>query len=60
VREAHRHIAGLRSLLTPRDRERGATVVLADEKNLDAAIARALALAVEGDLVQIAFDGKAQ
>jgi hypothetical protein len=52
VRDAEKRIAGLRSRLTRRERERGVIVVLADEKSLDAAIARALALAVEGALVQ--------
>jgi hypothetical protein len=59
VREAERQIAGLRGRLTPRDRERGVTVVLASETNFDAAIARALALAVEGELGQVLFDGEA-
>jgi CHC2 zinc finger len=60
VRETQKRIAGLRSRLTPGDRERAVTVVLADETNLDAAIARALALAVEGELVQVAIDGNGQ
>ncbi len=60
VRAAQREIVGLRSRLTPSDRERDVTVILADETNLDAAIARALALAVEGELVQVAFDGDGQ
>lgn len=55
VREAQKRISGLRSRLTPGDRERAVTVVLADETNLDAAIARALALAVEGELTQVAL-----
>jgi len=55
VRAAERQIAGLRSRLTPRDRERSVTLVLATETNLNAAIARGLALAVEGELVQVAF-----
>jgi len=57
VSDAQRQIGGLRSRLTPRDRERGVTVVLASETNLDAAITRALVLAVEGELVQIVLDG---
>ena len=60
VREAQKQLVGLRSRLTPGDRERAVTVVLADETNLDAAIARALALAVEGELVQVALDGDGQ
>lgn len=60
VREVQKHIAGLRSRLTPGDRERPVTVVLANERNLDAAIARALALAVEEELVQVALVRGAQ
>jgi hypothetical protein len=60
VRDAQKQLSGFRSQLTPRDRERAVTVILANETNLDAAIARALALAVEGDLVQVAFDREAQ
>ena len=56
VREAQQHIAGLRSRLTPMDRERPVTLI----KNLDAAIARALALAVEGGLVQVVLDKETQ
>jgi hypothetical protein len=55
VRDAEKQIASLRSRLTPRDRERNITVVLATPENPDPAIARALALAVEGELVQVAF-----
>lgn len=53
VRDAEKQIAPLRTRLTPHDHERDVTVVLASQKNLDPAIARALALAVEGELVQI-------
>jgi hypothetical protein len=53
VRHAEKQIASLRSRLTPRDRERDVTVVLASRENPDPAIARALALAVEGELVQV-------
>ena len=60
VRDAERQIASLRGRLTPRDRERDITVVLADQENLDSAIARALALAVEGVLVQIALKQEAR
>jgi hypothetical protein len=60
VRETQKRIAGLRSRLTPGDRERAVTVVLANETTLDAAFARALALAVEGELVQVLFDGDGQ
>jgi hypothetical protein len=60
VREAQKRVTGLRSRLTPGDREREVTVVLANDTNLDAAITRALALAVEGELVQVLFGGEAQ
>jgi hypothetical protein len=59
AREVERQLIGLRSRLTTRERERAVTVVLANETNLDAAIARALALAVEGELVQVALDREA-
>lgn len=57
VRFAERELArsGLRSRLTPADRERPVTVVLAARVNPDPAIARALALAVEGAVVQVTF-----
>jgi CHC2 zinc finger len=55
VRTAQREIAGLRSRLTRADRERPVTVVYATRENLDAAFARAIALAVEGELVQVAL-----
>jgi hypothetical protein len=56
VRAVQREIAGLRSRLTRADRERPVTVVLATTyENLDAAIVRALVLAVEGELVQVAM-----
>jgi CHC2 zinc finger len=60
VRKAQKQISGLRSHLSRRDRERSVTVVLADKTDLDEAIARALALAVEGELVQIALSGGGQ
>jgi hypothetical protein len=53
VRRAEKQIASLRSRLTPSDRERDVTVVLASRENPDPAFARALALAVEGELVQV-------
>jgi hypothetical protein len=53
LRSAERQIVGLRSRLTRPDRERSVTVVLATRETVDAAIARALALTVEGDLVQV-------
>jgi hypothetical protein len=60
LRQTQMRITGLRSRLTAEDRERAVTVILAEEANLDAAIARALALAVEGELVQVALDGHGQ
>jgi hypothetical protein len=53
VRAVERQIAGLRSRLTPRERDWPVVVVIANRTNLDTAIARALALAVEGELVQV-------
>ena len=59
VRHAEKQINSLRSRLTPRDRERHITVVLASRENPDPAFARALALAVEGELVQVVYkEGK--
>jgi hypothetical protein len=55
VRRSRNQIASLDGRLTPRDRQRNVTVVLANKDNPDPAMARALALAVEGELVQIAF-----
>ena len=52
VREADRQIAGLRSRLTPRERVLPVTIVYVERNNLDAGIARALALATEGEIVQ--------
>jgi len=60
VRRAEQQISNLRSRLASRDRERAVTVVQCDPTNLDAGLARALALAVEGELVQIALDGEGQ
>jgi len=60
VRDAERELNGLRSRLTQRDRERPVTVVLANVTNLDAAMARALALTVEGELVQVALEAEAE
>jgi hypothetical protein len=53
VRAVERRMTGLRSRLTLRERELPVTVVLAEDGNLDAAIARGLALAVEGEIVQV-------
>lgn len=64
VQQAKRELiaTGLRSRLTPSDRERPVTLVLADRTNPDPAFARALALGVEGEIVQVAFapEGNAQ
>lgn len=57
VREAEKQIVDLRSRLTPRERVLPVTVVYCDLKNLDAGMARALALAVEGDIVQAVLEG---
>jgi hypothetical protein len=56
VRHARRQIVGLRSHLTTTDRERAVVVVLAGRKNPDVAIARALALTVEGEITQLVLD----
>lgn len=55
-----REIADLRSRLTPRERAAlEPVVIITTTKNLDFAITRALALSVEGDLVQVVmFEGK--
>lgn len=60
VRDTRQQIAGLRNRLSPNDREREVTVVVANESNLDAAMVRALALTVEGELVQVVLDREAQ
>lgn len=60
VRDVERQIASLRSRLTPRDRERNVTVVLASRKNPDHAIVRALAIAVQGELVQVELKEEAR
>jgi len=54
VRASEKHVVDLRSRLTPRERVLRVTVVIADRASLDAAIGRALALGVEGELVQVA------
>lgn len=52
VRRTERQIADLRSRLTPRERVLPVTVVFCERDGLDAGIARALALTVEGEIVQ--------
>jgi hypothetical protein len=56
VIRAEKQIADLRSRLTPRERVLPVTVVYCDPENLDAGIARALALAVEGEIVQAVLE----
>jgi hypothetical protein len=56
VRMAERQIADLRSRLTPHERVLPITVVYCDADNLEQGIARALALAVEGDIVQCVLE----
>jgi hypothetical protein len=56
VHSVEQQIKSLHRCLTPRDRERDITVVLAKRESLDPAIARALALAVDGELVQVALE----
>jgi CHC2 zinc finger len=48
-------INGLRSRLTGRDQDLPVTVVIANRANPDVGFAWALALAVEGELVQVVF-----
>jgi hypothetical protein len=57
VRDAERQIAELRSRLTPRERVLPVTVVYVDSENLEAGLARALALAVvHQELVQLVLE----
>jgi hypothetical protein len=58
VCEAERQIRNLRSRLTPRERVLPVTVIYCDPENLEAGIARALALAVEGEIVQAVLEGQ--
>jgi hypothetical protein len=55
VRQAERELSmlSLRARLTPSERDRPVSVVFADPANPDIAIARALALTVEGEIVQV-------
>jgi hypothetical protein len=57
VRRAEAEIRDLRLRLTPRERVLSVTVVYVDTKNLEAGMARALALAVEGEIVQCVLEG---
>ena len=58
LRKAEKQIQNLRSRLTPRERFLPVTVIYCDPENLDAGIARALALAVEGEIVQAVLEGQ--
>lgn len=60
IRDLERQLIGLRSRLTLSERENPVTVVIAERENTDPAIARALALTVEGELVQVAFERNGQ
>lgn len=55
VRALEWELSGLRSRLAHRDRECAVTVVVATRETIDAAIARALALTVGGELVQVSL-----
>jgi hypothetical protein len=57
VREAEKRITDLWSRLTPRERALPVTVVFCSHENLNAGIARALALTVQGEIVQCIFEG---
>jgi hypothetical protein len=59
VRHVEKQIADLRSRLTPRERVLPITIVTTNRANVDAAIARALALAVEGQIVQCVLEDHA-
>jgi hypothetical protein len=57
VRDAEKQIADLRSRLTPRERVLPVTVVYVDPENLNAGLARALALAVvKQEIVQVVLE----
>lgn len=58
VSQAERQVASLRNHLSPRERVLPITVIYCDAQNLDAGIARALALAVEGEIVQCLLEGQ--
>jgi hypothetical protein len=58
VLDAEKQIADLRSRITPRERVLPVTIVYCDPENLDEGIARALALAVEGEMVQAVLGKK--
>lgn len=56
VREAQKHIQNLRSRLTPRERVLPVTVVYCGSEDVESGIAWALALAVEGEIVQAVLE----
>lgn len=56
VREAQKHIQNLRSRLTPRERILPVTIVCCGPADVEAGIAWALALAVEGEIVQAVLE----
>jgi hypothetical protein len=58
VREAEKHVSDLRNRLTRRERDvMPVTIIYCDSENVDEGIARALALTVEGELVQVHLEG---
>lgn len=59
VREAQKQIQNLRSRITRREQVLPITVVYCNPEDLDAGIVRALALAVEGELVQVVLEDHA-
>lgn len=57
LREAERRIGALRGHLTRSERAKPVTVIYCDSRNVEGGIARALALAVEGELCQVLMEG---
>jgi hypothetical protein len=56
IRDVERRVTNLRSRLSPRERVLPITVVFCDAENLEAGIVRALALAVEEEIVQAVLE----
>jgi hypothetical protein len=56
LRIAERGLSDLRSRLTQRERVSAVTVIRSTKQAIDSAIARALALAVEGEIVQLQLE----
>jgi hypothetical protein len=56
AKEAEKQVSILRNRLTPRERVLPVTVIYCDVENLDAGIARALSLGVEGEIVQVVLE----